>query len=389
MKILVVGVYIMGKVVNMGLKLVILPDEAMGHVLEQNMGNARFLWNNMLAMYINLYMLFSFNGCPLCPNIRNFNAMLKMLKQENAFLREGESTSQQQVFRDLVNAFNKFFKEGSGYPKFKSKKDLRQSFRIQKNGNNIRITNRRIRLAKLGYVHYRTSSKYKKLLKNSKINNVTVKRENGKYYAIVNITTTIDELEKTGENIGIDLGLKNLATLSNGQEIVNLDLKKEDAMIRKYQKKLSRQKYMSKNYQKTLRKYHKWQYKKNNKIQNAYHQLSKYIVEKYDIIAMENLNIKGMFQNKRWAPKLQRISLYKLVNMLKYKSEWYGKTFIQIDRFYPSTKTCNICGYQNNNITLDIRQWTCPSCGTPHHRDTNAAINILNEAIKIKYKQTI
>ena len=389
MKILVVGVYIMGKVVNMGLKLVILPDEAMGHVLEQNMGNARFLWNNMLAMYINLYMLFSFNGCPLCPNIRNFNAMLKMLKQENAFLREGESTSQQQVFRDLVNAFNKFFKEGSGYPKFKSKKDLRQSFRIQKNGNNIRITNRRIRLAKLGYVHYRTSSKYKKLLKNSKINNVTVKRENGKYYAIVNITTTIDELEKTGENIGIDLGLKNLATLSNGQEIVNLDLKKEDAMIRKYQKKLSRQKYMSKNYQKTLRKYHKWQDKKNNKIQNAYHQLSKYLVEKYDIIAMENLNIKGMFQNQRWAPKLQRISLYKLVNMLKYKSEWYGKTFIQIDRFYPSTKTCNICGYRNDNITLDIRQWTCPSCGTHHHRDTNAAINILNEAIKIKYKQTI
>ncbi len=389
MKILVVGVYIMGKVVNMGLKLVILPDEAMGHVLEQNMGNARFLWNNMLAMYINLYMLFSFNGCPLCPNIRNFNAMLKMLKQENAFLREGESTSQQQVFRDLVNAFNKFFKEGSGYPKFKSKKDLRQSFRIQKNGNNIRITNRRIRLAKLGYVHYRTSSKYKKLLKNSKINNVTVKRENGKYYAIVNITTTLEELEKTGEDIGIDLGLKNLATLSNGQEIVNLDLKKEDAMIRKYQKKLSRQKYMSKNYQKTLRKYHKWQDKKNNKIQNAYHQLSKYLVEKYDIIAMENLNIKGMFQNQRWAPKLQRISLYKLVNMLKYKSEWYGKTFIQIDRFYPSTKTCNICGYRNDNITLDIRQWTCPSCGTHHHRDTNAAINILNEAIKIKYKQTI
>ena len=379
----------MGKVVNMGLKLVILPDEAMIPILEQNMGNARFIWNNMLSMYINLYMLFSFNGCPLYPNIRNFNAMLKMLKQENAFLREGESTSQQQVFRDLVNAFNKFFKEGSGYPKFKSKKDSKQSFRIQKNGNNIRITNRRIRLAKLGYVHYRTSSKYKKLLKNSKINNITVKRENGKYYAVVNITTTIGELEKTGEDIGIDLGLKNLATLSNGQEIANLDLKKEDAMIRKYQKKLSRQKYMSKNYKKTLRKYHKWQDKKNNKIQNAYHQLSKYLVKKYDIIAMEDLNIKGMFQNKRWAPKLQRISLYKLVNMLKYKSDWYGKTFIQIDRFYPSTKTCNICGYQNNNITLDIRQWTCPSCGTHHHRDTNAAINILNEAIEIKHKQTI
>ena len=127
-------------------------------------------------MYIELYQLFNYHGYPLYPNIRNFNAMLKMLKQDNSFLREGESTSQQQVFCDLNKAFNKFFKEGSGFPKFKSKKNPKQSFRIQKNGNNIRITNRRIRLAKLGYVHYRTSTKYKKLLKTSKINNITVKR---------------------------------------------------------------------------------------------------------------------------------------------------------------------------------------------------------------------
>ena len=378
------GALTLSNIVNKGLKLRILPDEDMIHVLEQNMGNARFIWNNMLSMYNNLYKLFNFHNCPLYPNIRNFNVMLKMLKQENAFLREGESTSQQQVFRDLVNAFNRFFKQKSGYPKFKSKKNPKQSFRIQKNGNNIRITNRRIRLAKLGFVHYRTSTEYKKLLKTSKINNVTVKRENGKYYAIVNIKTTVEELEKTGKNIGIDLGLKNLATLSNGQEITNLDLTKEDAMIRKYQKKLSRQKYMSKNYQKTLKKYYKHQDKKNNKIRNAYHQLSKNLVTNYDIIAMENLNIKGMFKNKKWAPKLQKINLYKLVNMLKYKSEWYGKTFIQIDRFYPSSKTCNNCGYYKNDLTLDIREWTCPICGTHHHRDINAAINILNEAMASK-----
>ncbi|WP_296891379.1 RNA-guided endonuclease TnpB family protein [uncultured Methanobrevibacter sp.] len=372
----------MVKEINKGLKLKILPNGSMVEVLEQNMGNARFIWNNLLGMYFNLYLLFNFHGYPLYPNIRNFNAMLKMLKQENAFLYEGESTSQQQVFRDLNKAFTKFFKEGAGYPRFKSKKNPKQSFRIQKNGNNIRITNRRIRLAKLGYVHYRTSTEYKKLLKTSKINNVTIKRENGKYYAIVNITTTVEELEKTGKSIGIDLGLKNLATLSNGQEITNLDLKREDKMIQKYQKKLSRQKYMSKNYQKTLKKYYKWTNRKNNKIQNAYHQLSKYLITQYDIIAMENLNIKGMFKNKKWAPKLQKISLYKLLNMIKYKAEWYGKTFIQVNRFYPSTKTCNTCGYKNKNITLKTRQWTCPICKTKHHRDINAAKNILNESIK-------
>jgi putative transposase len=367
-------------------RLRIFPDKDMVNVLEQNMGNSRFIWNNILGMYMELYVLFQSYGCPLSPSIGNFNAILKMLKQENAFLRDGESTSQQQVFRDLVVAFNKFFKEGAGYPKFKSKKNPKQSFRIQKNGNNIRVTNRHIRLAKLGYIHYHTSSKYKKLLKSSKINNVTVKRENGKYYAIVNIKTTVEQFEKTGENIGIDLGLKNLATLSNGEEITNLNLEKEDAMIKKYQKRLSRQKYMGKNYKKTLKKYYKWLDRKNNKIKNAYHHFSKNLVKNYDIIAMENLNIRGMFQNKRWASKLQKIGLYKLLNMIKYKAEWYGKKFIQIDRFYPSTKTCNNCGHKNNNLTLNTREWTCSECGKHHKRDVNASINILNEAIKINNK---
>ena len=224
--------------------------------------------------------------------------------------------------------------------------------------------------------------KYKKLLKNSKINNVTVKRENDKYYAIVNITTTVEELEKTNMNVGIDLGLKNLATLSNGQVIANLDLTHEDKMIRKYQRKLNRQKYMSNNYKKTLQKYYKWLNRKNNKIQNAYHQLSKYLVKNYDIIAMEDLNIKGMFKNKRWAPKLQKISLYKLVQMIKYKSKWYAKTFIQINRFYPSSQICSECGYQKHDLTIDIREWTCPSCKTKHDRDVNAAKNILKKALQ-------
>ena len=373
----------MVNIVNKGLRLRIFPDNDMIKVLEQNMGNARFVWNNILSRYNDLYTLFRSHNCPLNPSISNLNAILKMLKQENPFLYEGESTSQQQVFRDLNQAFTKFFKEESGFPRFKSKKNPKQSFRIQKNGNNILVTNRRIRLAKLGYVHYHASSKYKKLLKSNKINNVTVKRENDKYYAIANIETTVEELELTGENIGIDLGLKNLATLSDGQEITNLDLKKEDAMIQKYQKKLSRQKYMSKNYQKNLKKYYKWQDRKNNKINNAYHHLSKYLVENFDIIAMEDLNIRGMFQNKRWSAKLQKISLYKLLTMIKYKSEWYGKTFIQIDRFYPSSKKCSNCGYINHELTLDIREWTCPECKKEHHRDTNAAINILNEALRI------
>ena len=285
--------------------------------------------------------------------------------------------------RDLINAFNKFFKEHKGYPRFKSKNKSVPSFRIQKNGNNIRVSNKRIRLAKLGFVHYRTSKKYRKLLKTSKINNITVKRKNGKYYAIVNIKTEVEELEKTGETIGIDLGLKKLATLSNTTEIDTLDLKKEEEMIKKYQKQLARKEYMSNNYKKTLKKLHKWINRKNNKLQNAYHQLSKNLVKKFDIISMENLNIKGMFQNKKWSSKLQKISLYKLLQMIKYKSRWYGKKFIQINRYFPSSQQCNNCGYQKKNLKLEHREWTCPECGKKHHRDINAAKNILTEGIRI------
>ena len=376
----------MYNVVVKGLKLRILPDGDMVGVLEQNIGNARFIWNNLLSRYNELYQLFKAHGCPLKPNIRNFNAILKLLKEEYPFLCDGESTSQQQVFRDLIQAFSRFLKKISGYPNYKLKRDSNQSFRIQRNGNNIRITNKRIRLAKLGYVHYQTSPEYRKLLKKSVINHVTVKKENGKYYVIVNVCTVVSKLKPTGTAVGIDLGLKNLATLSNNLEIANLDLKREETMIQKYQKKLSRQKYMSNNYQKTLKKYHKWLNKKNNKINNAYHQLSKYLVKTFDIIVMEQLNIKGWFQNKKWAHKLQKISLYKLINMIRYKAQWYGKQFIQIDRFFPSTKKCHNCGHIQNKIPLKIREWTCPKCGKHHHRDINAAINIKKEGIKLKYE---
>ena len=152
-------------VVSKSLKLRILPDEDMGVVIEQNIGNARFVWNNILSRYQELYLLFQAHNCPLKPNIRNLIASLKKLKVDFPYLREGESTSQQQVFRDLNKAFSRFFKKISGYPNFKSKRKSNKSFRIQKNGNNIKIINKRIKLAKLGYIHYQTSPEYRKLLR--------------------------------------------------------------------------------------------------------------------------------------------------------------------------------------------------------------------------------
>jgi putative transposase len=326
--------------------------------------------------------LFCFYGYPLNPNIKNLNAILKMLKQEHSFLREGESTSQQQVFRDLNKAFTRFFKGKSSYPKFKSKKHSKKSFRIQKNGNNIRITNRRIRLAKLGFVNYHTSKEYRKLLKSSKINNITIKKENGKYYAIINIITSVEELEHTGENIGIDLGLKNLATLSNGLEIANLDLKREDEMIRKYQKKLSRQKYMSKNYQKTLKKYHKWVDKKNNKINNAYHHLSKYIVKTFDLISMETLNIKEWFQNKKMVTKttknriIQTNTYDKIQSRMVRKRLHTNRPILSINKKMPQLPTHTTRKHATRNTRMDMsKMWKTPpqrpKCSHKHKKRRN------------------
>ena len=378
------------KVVNNGLEVRLYPKSDMVNVFNQNIGNARFVWNHLLDEYTMTYCLFIQHGyTKLKCNMTTFNAMLNMLKKEHSFLGLSESSSLQQVYRDLINAFNKFFKEGSGYPRFKRKSNSKQSFRIQ-NNKNIRIHGNQIVLPKIGPVYFRTSRQYKQILNNpdTKINNVTIKRHNGKYYAVFNVETNIEVFEKTFNCIGIDLGLRTLATLSNGLEKANLDVSYEEKMIRKYQKRLSRKKHMSKRYQKTQKTYWKWQDRKNNKIKDAYHKISHGLVQAYDLIFMEDLNIKGMFKNKHWSPKLQRIALYSLLEKIRYKAQWHNKKFIQVDRWFASSKICHHCGYYNKDLEYE-KEWTCPQCKKHHNRDINASKNILNEGIRILQQKTI
>ena len=372
------------KVVNKGLEVRLYPKRDMVNVFNQNIGNARFVWNHLLDEYTKTYSLFIQHGyTKLKCNMTTFNIMLKMLKKEHSFLGLSESSSLQQVYRDLINAFNKFFKEGAGYPRFKRKSNRKQSFRIQ-NNKNIKVQENQIVLPKLGPVYFRTSRQYKKILNNpdTKINNVTIKRHNGKYYAAFNVETNIEVFEKTFDRIGIDLGLRALATLSNGLEKANLDVAYEEKMIRKYQKRLSRKKHMSKRYQKTQKTYWKWQDRKNNKIKDAYHKISHSLVQYYDLICMEDLNIKGMFKNKHWSPKLQRIALYSLLEKIRYKAQWHNKKFIQVGRWFASSKICHHCGHYNHNLEYE-KEWTCPQCKKHHNRDINASKNILNEGIRI------
>ena len=378
------------KVVNKGLEVRLYPEGDMVSVINQNIGNARFVWNHLLAEYQKTYALFVQHGyTKLKCNMTTFNTMLKMLKKEHSFLGLSESSSLQQVYRDLINAFNKFFKKSGGYPRFKSKSNRKQSFRIQ-NNKNIRIQDNMIVFPKIGPVYFRTSKEYKKILTNvdTKINNVTIKLHNGKYYAVFNIETPINIFERTFNRIGIDLGLRTLATLSNGLEKANLDVSYEDKMISKYQKILSRKKYMSKRYQKIQRTYWKWIDKKTNKIKDAYHKISHKLVKTYDLIVMEDLNIKGMFKNKHWSTKLQRVALYSLVEKIRYKSDWHNKEFIQVNRWFASSKNCHHCGYYNKELEYE-KEWTCPKCGKTHDRDINASKNILQEGLRILQERII
>lgn len=375
--------------VNLGLKVRLYPEEDMITRINQSIGNARFTWNKLLENYKETYKLFKLHGySKLKCNMTTFNTMLTMLKKEHDFLYLSESSCLQQVYRDLINAFNNFFSGEAGYPRFKSKNHDKKAFRIQNNGN-IKIQDNVIILPVLGSVHYRTSDKYREKLKTTKINNVTIKIENGKYYAVFNIETETPDFPKTYESVGIDLGMRTLATLDNGLKIANLDVSHEEKMIKKYQKKLSKQEYQSNRYKKTLKKYWNWVDTKNNKINDYYHKLTTEIVKKYDIIIVEDLNIKGMFQNRHLSPKLQRIAWRKFVEMLEYKAKIYGKTFRQIDRWYPSSKTCSNCGYYYEDLKLEQTEWKCPNCPETHDRDINAAKNIQKQGIKDLIAETM
>ena len=357
----------------------IYPNKRQQELIKKTFGCTRFVYNYYLAKKIELYkeskMSLTYNQC---------SADLTSLKNELEWLREPDKCALQNSLKDLDDAYKKFFKERAGFPKFKTKKTHRFSYRTSYSNNNIEYLCKYIKLPKLGKVKIRD-----KQIPRGRILNATISQEpSGKYYVSLCCTDVeMPQYEKTGNIIGLDLGLKEFCITSDGEFVENPKyLKKSLDKLAKLQRGLSRKTKGGSNWEKARIKVARQYAKVANQRKDFLQKLSTEIVKENDIICIEDLQVSNMMKNHKFARAIGDVSWYEFTRQLDYKSNWYGKQVIKIDKFYASSRLCNVCGYKNDKVkNLSVREWECPQCGALHDRDENAAKNILNEGLRILY----
>jgi putative transposase len=366
-----------------GIKIRLYLNDVQMDYVNNLLGTTRFIYNDLLSYKIEKYNSEKHNV-----NFTELGKRLTNLKNEYEWIRNSHSKVLQQSLINLEYAYKSFFKNGNGFPKFKSKKDNKQSCRFPSDaisgikGNRINI------IKQLKDIHFKCSvSDEKYLNKNQKdIKSATLtKNKNGIVYLSILIDKPNKNLIKPVNNvIGLDLGIKDFIVDSNGNTFENIKIKRNnEKKLTKSHKELSRKQKGSKNKEKSRIKLAKLYEKLNNIKENYLHQVTNQLLNENQVIVIEDLNVKGMIKNHNLARSIQELSLYRFKQMLTYKAEWYGRDIIEIDRFFPSSKLCSSCQYKNNELSLKDREWTCVNCGQHHNRDYNAAINILNEGKRI------
>ena len=364
---------------NKGVIFRAYPNKAQQELINKTLGCSRLVYNKGLAFRNEKYAKGEKTG------YNQTSAMLSSMKKEEkySFLKEADSIALQQALRDLDKAFVRFFEKKANHPVFKSKHHYQLSYRTLNQQNSIRIEGNRIRLPKLGFVKIRQSEEV------GHINNVTVRRTaTGKYFVVLNVDFEPEKKEECNSFTGIDVGIKSFYTDSNGNVVKNPKyLEKSQEKLKREQRKLSRKKKDSKNKQKQRKRVARVHEKIANQRNDFIHKITTKLVSENQVIAVEDLNIKGLLKNHKLARSISSVSWSKFYDTLEYKAEWYGREVIKVPTMYPSSQTCSKCGYKNPLVkNLSVRRWECPCCHAKHDRDLNASVNILNKGLSVAQK---
>ena len=372
-------------------KLRIYPTDSQRKLIEKTFGSTRYVYNNFLAERKSKY---EENETKI--SVYEQLKELTDLKREKEWLREIDSCALQACVYNLDDAFQKFFK-GNGYPRFRAK-GVHESFKTNNTLNtyknkkyeSIRIDfkKRIITLPKLKEVKFRGYRTTKKII--GKIKSATISEFVNKFFVSVLVEVPFVKYSlKQTSSVGLDLGIKDFIVTSNGEKLKN-EVKLNEKRLKGLQKWLSRCKPGSKNRYKVKLKIQRLYLKIRNARKHMIYKLANKILKENDIVSIETLDVKSMYQVHKIAKHLKNLPIREFIRVLKYKSNWLGKKVIEINKYYPSSQSCNRCGFKNEEVkNLSVRKWTCPECGLIHDRDINASVNIMFEGLKIYMKDCI
>jgi len=370
-----------------GIKVKLYPTKKQEIYIKDLLGSYRFVYNKCLEKKIEEYTL-NDKSLGLKELGVYFHQQLTKTEEFSFLINHNTHVLKQSVI-DLLDAYKRFFVNGAGFPKFKSKKDVQSCrFPITALAKKL-FTDNRINLIKqLKKLKFKCSKDYAVLLKENrdKIKSATISKEkNDEFWISFLIDLPLEVLpEPKFDSVGLDFGIKDFITTSRNEKITNLKtIRSNEKKLKSLNQNISRKVKGSKNRNKARIKLAKFHKKLSNKKNTYIHTLTKNIVQENQLVGIENLNISGMMKNHSLAKSISELSIYETTRQLEYKTRFYGRDFVKIDRFFPSSKLCSNCGWKNEDLKLEDREWICKSCGVFHDRDFNASINIEQESIRL------